>query len=139
MIIKEEESNTITSSSKYSSMLRVGRVILEAFQKYSLLQLPFSPASEADEATSTAAQFFAYHGLIAECTTVDELADNKKKWISFSGDHGWHVSREWLSIQEEETMGTPHHCTYSKRMLATITHTIQTEPFLAQTLLSSCP
>uniref|UniRef100_A0A8I6W3Q0 Disease resistance protein At4g27190-like leucine-rich repeats domain-containing protein n=2 Tax=Hordeum vulgare subsp. vulgare TaxID=112509 RepID=A0A8I6W3Q0_HORVV len=102
MTIKEdEETNTI--SSKCSHMHRVGRVILEAFHKYSLLQLPFSPATEAYEASNTGAQFFLYHGLIAESITPDELFDNKKKWISFNGDHGWHVSREWL--RPEETRG----------------------------------
>ncbi|KAI5021237.1 hypothetical protein ZWY2020_055082 [Hordeum vulgare] len=89
MTIKEdEETNTI--SSKCSHMHRVGRVILEAFHKYSLLQLPFSPATEAYEASNTGAQFFLYHDLIAESITLDELFDNKKKWISFNGDHGWH-------------------------------------------------
>ncbi|CAM0958569.1 unnamed protein product [Alopecurus aequalis] len=85
------------SSTKCSNMHQLGRVIIEAFQKYSLLQLPFSPASEAHEATNTAAQFLAYHGLIAEGIILDELADNEKKWISFVGDHGCHVSRDWLS------------------------------------------
>ncbi|XP_051223829.2 uncharacterized protein [Lolium perenne] len=143
MIIKEEESNTIVSRSKCSSMLRVGRVILEAFQKYSLLQLPFSPASEADEATSTAAQFFAYHGLIAECTTVDELADNKKKWISFSGDHGWHVSREWLAIQEEETRGTTvltlRGCSQQSPILSKLNHFLPKLCFLRVLDLSYTP
>uniref|UniRef100_A0ACD5ZKQ7 Uncharacterized protein n=1 Tax=Avena sativa TaxID=4498 RepID=A0ACD5ZKQ7_AVESA len=83
-ILLPRMTSTISSnSSKCSDMRRVGRVILEAFEKYSLLQLPFSPANEAREATNTGAQFFAYHGLIAESITVDELTDNKKKWISF--------------------------------------------------------
>ncbi|KAF6992910.1 hypothetical protein CFC21_009863 [Triticum aestivum] len=101
--IEEEEEETSIISSKCSSMHRLGRVILEAFEKYSLLQLPFSPVDEAYEATNTGAQFLAYHGLIAEDITSDELFDNKKKWISFVGDHGCHVSREWLS--PEETKG----------------------------------
>ncbi|KAF6981831.1 hypothetical protein CFC21_000284 [Triticum aestivum] len=103
MAIKEEEE-TNTISSKCSNVHRVGRVILEAFQKYSLLQLPFSLANEAYEATSTGAQFLVYHGLVAEGITVDELFDNKKKWISFNGDNGCHVSREWLC--PEETSGS---------------------------------
>ncbi|XP_044447725.1 uncharacterized protein [Triticum aestivum] len=97
---EEEETNTI--SSKCSNMHRVGRVILEAFQKYSLLQLPFSPVDEAYEATNTGAQFLAYHGLIADGITVDEIVDDKKKWISFSGDHGVHVSRKWFIPEESK-------------------------------------
>ncbi|VAH12437.1 unnamed protein product [Triticum turgidum subsp. durum] len=103
MVIKEEEEETSTISSKCSYVHQVGRVIHKAFQKYSLLQLPFSPANDANEATSTGAQFLAYHGLIAEGITVDELFDDKKKWISFSSDHVCHVSQEWLS--PEETKG----------------------------------
>ncbi|CAM0958573.1 unnamed protein product [Alopecurus aequalis] len=99
-------TGTISGNIKCSCIRRIGRIILEAFQKYSLLQLPFSPASEAHEVTNTGAHFLAYHGLIAEGITVDELADNKKKWISFVGDHGCHVSREWLLSQEEGTRGT---------------------------------
>ncbi|XBJ13754.1 hypothetical protein VPH35_005878 [Triticum aestivum] len=103
MAIKEEDEETSTINNKCSIMHRLGRVILEAFQKYSLLQLPFSPADEAYEATNSGAQFLPYHGLIAKVITCDELFDNKKKWISFVGDHGYHVSREWLS--PEETKG----------------------------------
>ncbi|KAE8802063.1 putative disease resistance protein [Hordeum vulgare] len=67
MTIKgEEEEETNTISSKRSYMHRPGRVILEAFHEYSLLQLPFSPATEAYEASNTGAQFFLYHGLIAK-------------------------------------------------------------------------
>jgi hypothetical protein len=143
MTIKEEESNTITNSSKCSCMHRVGRVILEAFQEYSLLQLPFSPASEADEATNTGAQFFAYHGLIAECTTVEEISDNKKKWICFVGDHGWHVSREWLSSQEEETMGTTalnlRGCSQESAILSKLNHLLPKLCFLRVLDLSYTP
>ncbi|KAF6987257.1 hypothetical protein CFC21_004915 [Triticum aestivum] len=102
MSIEGEETNTIRSKCSY--MHRVGRVVLEAFQKYSLLQLPFYLATEAYEATNTGAQFLAYHGLIAEGSKVDELFDNNKKWISFSADHGVHVSRKWF--RAEETRGT---------------------------------
>ncbi|KAF6987252.1 hypothetical protein CFC21_004911 [Triticum aestivum] len=100
MTSSEEEKETNICSSKCAYMHRVGRVILEAFEKYSLLQLPFSPANEAHEATNTAAQFLAYHALIAEGMTVGELADHKKKWIAFLDDHGCHVSREWLGPGE---------------------------------------
>ncbi|KAF6987256.1 hypothetical protein CFC21_004914 [Triticum aestivum] len=101
-IKEEEEIGTYISKCAY--MEQVGTVILEVFEKYSLLQLPFSHANEAYEATSTSAQFLAYHGLVAKGITVDELLENKKKWISFVGDHGWHVSLEWLN--PEETKGT---------------------------------
>ncbi|KQK08026.2 hypothetical protein BRADI_2g39440v3 [Brachypodium distachyon] len=97
---EEEETGNCTYSSRCAYMHRVGRIILEAFQKYSLLRLPYSPANNADRATGTAAQFFSYHGLITEDITVDALFENKKNWITFVDDHGWHVSREWLSPKE---------------------------------------
>ncbi|CAM0958570.1 unnamed protein product [Alopecurus aequalis] len=97
-------TGTISSGSKCSYMYLLGRVILEAFQKYSLLQLSSSPANKAHEATNTGAQFVAYHGLIAEGIPIDEISDNKKKWISLIGYQGCHVSPDWLS--HEETSGT---------------------------------
>uniref|UniRef100_A0ACD5TY98 Uncharacterized protein n=1 Tax=Avena sativa TaxID=4498 RepID=A0ACD5TY98_AVESA len=104
ILTRTSNEQTGTCSSKCSYVHRVGRVILEAFQKYSLLQLPFSPANDSNEATTTAAQFLAYHDLIAEGTTVQELFENQKNWISFTGDCGWHVSRQWL-ISEETNNG----------------------------------
>ncbi|KAF6987258.1 hypothetical protein CFC21_004916 [Triticum aestivum] len=95
MALEKEETST-----KCSHMHQVGNLIIEAFQKYSLLQLPFSPADGAYDATNTGAQFLAYHGIVAEGITIEELFDNKKKWISFVGDDGLHVSREWLSLEE---------------------------------------
>uniref|UniRef100_A0ACD5TYQ7 Uncharacterized protein n=1 Tax=Avena sativa TaxID=4498 RepID=A0ACD5TYQ7_AVESA len=135
-------TSTISISSKCSDMRRVGRVVLEAFEKYSLLQLPFSPANEAREATNTGAQFFAYHGLIAESITVDELSDNKK-WISFVGDHGCHVSREWLLSQEEETTGTTAFilkaCSQQSPILSKLNHLLPKLLFLRVLDLSFTP
>lgn len=129
--IKEEETAG-TCISKCAYMHQVGRVILEAFQKSSLLQLPYSPANDAHEATSTAAQFFAYHGLIAEGITMDELFDNKKKWVSFSDDHGWHVSREWLC--PEKTSGPTslilRGCAQQSLILSKLDHFLPTLSFL---------
>ncbi|KAM3399637.1 hypothetical protein ACQJBY_004821 [Aegilops geniculata] len=99
---EEEEEENSTVSNKCSNMHRIGRVILEAFNEYSLLQLPYSHANEAYEASNTGAQFFAYHSLIAEDITVDEIVDDKKKWISFSGGHGVHVSRKWFIPEESK-------------------------------------
>uniref|UniRef100_A0ACD5TYX3 Uncharacterized protein n=1 Tax=Avena sativa TaxID=4498 RepID=A0ACD5TYX3_AVESA len=105
ILARTSNEETGTCSSKCSYVHRVGSVIFEAFQKYSLLQLPFLPANDSDEATATAAQFLAYHALIAEGTTVQELFENKKNWISFAGDRGWHVSRQWLISEQEINNG----------------------------------
>ncbi|XP_051223820.1 uncharacterized protein [Lolium perenne] len=135
------DSNSI--SSKCSYMHQVGRVILEAFQKYSLLELPFSPAYEAREATNTAAQFLAYHGLIAEGITIDEVSDNKKKWISFSGDDGCHVSREWLLSKEDENIGTIalilRGCSQQSLILSKLNHFLPKLCFLRVLDLSYTP
>ncbi|XP_044953877.1 uncharacterized protein LOC123404030 [Hordeum vulgare subsp. vulgare] len=137
--IKEEETSTI--SSKCSHMHRVGRVILEAFQKYSLLQLPFSPAAEAYEAFNTGAQFFLYHGLIAEGITDDELFDDNKEWISFSGDHGCHVSREWLSPGETKgaTALILRGCSHQSAILPKLDHFLPKLCFLRVLDLSYTP
>ncbi|CAM0958611.1 unnamed protein product [Alopecurus aequalis] len=129
------------TSSKCSYMHQLGRVIIEAFQKYSLLQIPFYPANEAHEVTNTGAHFLAYHGLIAESITIDELSDNEKTWISFVGDHGWHVSREWLLSQEEETRGTTalilRSC--SQHILSKLNHFLPELSFLRVLDLSYTP
>ncbi|XP_047045536.1 uncharacterized protein LOC124650013 [Lolium rigidum] len=135
------DSNSI--SSKCSYMHQVGRVILEAFQKYSLLELPFSPASEARETTNTAAQFLACRGLIAEGIAIDEVSDNKKKWISFSGDDGCHVSREWLLSKEEENIGTTalilRGCSQQSLILSKLNHFLPKLCFLRVLDLSYAP
>ncbi|KAM3399617.1 hypothetical protein ACQJBY_004806 [Aegilops geniculata] len=137
-IKEEEEIGTYISKCAY--MQQVGRVILEAFEKYSLLQLPFSHANGAYEATSTGAQFIAYHGLIAKDITVDELLENKKKWISFVGDHGCHVSLEWLNT--EETKGTRalilRGC-HTLPILSKLDHFLSELPFLRVLDLSYTP
>ncbi|VAH12431.1 unnamed protein product [Triticum turgidum subsp. durum] len=140
MAIKEEEE-TSTVNSKCSNMHRLGRVIVEAFQKYSLLQLPFSPANDAYEATNTGTQFIAYHDLIAEGITADELFDNRKQMISFTGDHGCHVSREWLSL--EENMGATalvlRGCSHQSVILPKLDHLLPNLCFLLVLDLSYTP
>ncbi|CAL5032343.1 unnamed protein product [Urochloa decumbens] len=82
---------------------RVGNVILEAFQEYSLLHLPLYPATKDDEAIKSAAHFLAYHRLVAEPLTLVELCEGNRsqlehiQWISCTDDQGFHVSRDWLS------------------------------------------
>ena len=72
---------------------QLGNVILEAFWEYSLLHLPFSPATKGDEATISAAHFLAYHSLVVEPLTSDELCEGNHsqllehmQWISYVGD-----------------------------------------------------
>nr|CAB3484402.1 unnamed protein product [Digitaria exilis] len=101
----QERSGEATDSyhRKYygDDIYRVGNVILDAFQEYSLLQLPFSPASKDDEATKSAAHFLAYHNIVVEPLTFDELCEGSQsqlehiQWVSqVVGDQGWHVSRD---------------------------------------------
>ncbi|KAF8715453.1 hypothetical protein HU200_027104 [Digitaria exilis] len=96
---------TDSYQSKYydDDIYQVGNVILEAFQEYSLLQLPFSPATKDNEATKSAAHFLAYHSLVVEPLTLDELCEGSQsqlehiQWVSqVVGDQGCHVSRDWL-------------------------------------------
>ncbi|KAM3405995.1 hypothetical protein ACQJBY_000190 [Aegilops geniculata] len=141
MAIREEGEETSTINTKCSNMHRVGRVILEAFHKYSLLQLPFSHATEAYEVTNTGAQFLAYHGLITESITVDELFDNMKKWISFAGDRGLHVSREWLRPKETRctTALILRGCSHQSPILSKMDHFLSKLCFLRALDLSYTP
>uniref|UniRef100_A0A0E0P8M3 Disease resistance protein At4g27190-like leucine-rich repeats domain-containing protein n=1 Tax=Oryza rufipogon TaxID=4529 RepID=A0A0E0P8M3_ORYRU len=93
----------------HDDVYQVGNIILQTFQDYSLLKLPFSPTTETDEPTETAAHFLAYHCLIVEHHTQDrifhEWLRNKIGWIKLDckqgmEDRGWHVSRNWLSKEE---------------------------------------
>uniref|UniRef100_A0A0D9ZK98 NB-ARC domain-containing protein n=1 Tax=Oryza glumipatula TaxID=40148 RepID=A0A0D9ZK98_9ORYZ len=93
----------------HDDVYQVGNIILQTFQDYSLLKLPFSPTTETDEPIETAAHFLAYHCLIVEHHTQDrifhEWLQNKIGWIKLDcnkgmEDRGWHVSRNWLSKEE---------------------------------------
>uniref|UniRef100_A0ACD5W840 Uncharacterized protein n=1 Tax=Avena sativa TaxID=4498 RepID=A0ACD5W840_AVESA len=143
ILARTSNEETGTCSSKCSYVHRVGRVILEAFQKYSLLQLPFLPANDSDEATATAAQFLAYHDLIAEGTTVQELFENKKNWISFAGDCGWHVSRQWLTSEQETNNGPTalilRGCSQHSLVLSKIDNLLEKLCFLRALDLSYTP
>ncbi|KAG2571861.1 hypothetical protein PVAP13_7KG122306 [Panicum virgatum] len=123
--VVRERTEEVTSASyhgKYSDIYQVGSVILEAFQEYSLLQVPCFPATKADEATKSAAHFLAYHSLIAECCAADELCEGnysgleRMQWISHVGEQGWHVSREWLSQEAGgPTMLIMRYCSQQSR------------------------
>jgi Leucine-rich repeat (LRR) protein len=144
VVLLPSMTDTISSTSgKCSYMRQIGKVVLEAFQNHSLLELPFSPADESHKATKTGAQFLAYHGLIAESITVDEVSDNKKKWISFVGDQGWHVSREWLMSHEEGTSGTTalilRGCSQQSPILSKLNHVLPKLCFLCVLDLSYTP
>jgi hypothetical protein len=132
-----------SSDGNYSEdIYRVGNVILEAFREYSLLQqLPFSlsPATteKAKEATKSAAHFLAYHNLIAEHHTTDELCEGdhpwleRMQWISHVGDQGWHLSREWLSRGASgPTTLILRHCSQQSRLLAMLDHLLAKLPCL---------
>ncbi|KAG2565905.1 uncharacterized protein LOC120681084 [Panicum virgatum] len=114
---------------------QLGNVILEAFREYSLLQLPFSPATKDDEATISAAHFLAYHSLVVEPLTSDELCEGNHsqlehmKWISHVGDQGWHVSRDWLSQGSSgPTTLIIRHCSQQSRLFMKL----ESDHFLAK-------
>ncbi|TVU14677.1 hypothetical protein EJB05_38161, partial [Eragrostis curvula] len=125
---------------------QTGNIILQAFQEYSLLQLPFCPATKADEPTDTAAHFLIYSGLIAEHLTVDEFCDGihprleHMQWISHVGDHGWHISRDWLS---QEAMGPTaliiRHCSPQSTLFTKLDHQLARFPCICVLDLSYSP
>ncbi|XP_039818560.1 uncharacterized protein LOC120681082 [Panicum virgatum] len=114
---------------------QLGNVILEAFREYSLLQLPFSPATKDDEATISAAHFLAYHSLVVEPLTSGELCEGNHsqlehmQWISHVGDQGWHVSRDWLSQGSSgPTTLIIRHCSQHSRLFMKL----ESDDFLAK-------
>jgi len=114
---------------------QLGNVILEAFREYSLLQLPFSPATKDDEATISAAHFLAYHRLVVEPLTSDELCEGNHsqlehmQWISHVGNQGWHVSRDWLSQESSgPTTLIIRHCSQHSRLFMKL----ESDDFLAK-------
>ncbi|RLM74906.1 uncharacterized protein C2845_PM15G07010 [Panicum miliaceum] len=150
--VVRERKGEVTSASyhgKYSDIYQVGNVILEAFQEYSLLQVPCSPATTADEATKSAAHFLAYHSLIAERHTADVLCEGnysglevRMQWISHVGDQGWHVSRDWLSQEAGgPTMLIMRYCSQQSRFFKKLEsdHFLATLHFLRALDLSYTP
>jgi hypothetical protein len=114
---------------------QVGNIILEAFREYSLLQLPFSPATEDDGAIISAACFLAYHSLVVEPLTSDELCEGNHsqlehmQCISHVGDQGWHVSRDWWSQGSSgPTTLTIRHCSQQSRLFMKL----ESDDFLAK-------
>uniref|UniRef100_A0A0E0H081 Disease resistance protein At4g27190-like leucine-rich repeats domain-containing protein n=1 Tax=Oryza nivara TaxID=4536 RepID=A0A0E0H081_ORYNI len=57
----------------HDDVYQVGNIILQTFLEYSLLKLPSAPATKVDEPTDTAAHFLAYHGLVINHLTEDEM------------------------------------------------------------------
>uniref|UniRef100_A0A0D9W4G9 NB-ARC domain-containing protein n=1 Tax=Leersia perrieri TaxID=77586 RepID=A0A0D9W4G9_9ORYZ len=106
---REDQDNFSTSSIRRA--YQVGNTILEAFQEYSLLKLPYYPATEAEEATKTATHFLLFHGLVTNHLTKDEISHEErwfqnKRWIKLGcnqevEDQGWHISTKWQSKEEE--------------------------------------
>uniref|UniRef100_A0A0D3HLU2 Uncharacterized protein n=1 Tax=Oryza barthii TaxID=65489 RepID=A0A0D3HLU2_9ORYZ len=95
-----------------SDIYQVGHAILQAFSEYSLLKLPFSPASEASKATETAAHFLIYHHLVAshlsehEIFHEEEVGLKNKRWIRMTSkqqgmeNQAWHLSTQLLGKEE---------------------------------------
>ncbi|CAN6234877.1 unnamed protein product [Urochloa humidicola] len=136
----QDRAEEVTSTSyhvKYSDIYQVGNVILEAFGEYSLLQLPFSPATKADQATESAAHFLACHNLVAECHTIEQLCEGNHRrlehmqWISHVGDQGWHVRREWLNHGSSGPSSLIiRHCSQHSRLFAKLDHLLAKLPCL---------
>ncbi|XP_015615513.1 putative disease resistance protein At4g19050 isoform X1 [Oryza sativa Japonica Group] len=97
-----------------SDIYQVGHAILQAFSEYSLLKLPFSPASEASKATETAAHFLIYHHLVASQLSEHEIFHEEeeevglknRRWIRMTSkqqemeNQAWHLSTQLLGKEE---------------------------------------
>ncbi|XP_052136228.1 uncharacterized protein LOC127754696 [Oryza glaberrima] len=96
-----------------NDIYQVGHAILQAFSEYSLLKLPFSPASEASKATETAAHFLIYHHLVASQLIEHEIFHEEeevglknKRWIRMTSkqqgmeNQAWHLSTQLLGKEE---------------------------------------
>lgn len=134
---RTKEVTEADSQGKYNYIYQVGNVILEAFREYSLVQLPFSPATKVVEATKSAAHFLACYNLVAECHTTEEVflcegnppGLKRMRWISHLGDQGWHVSREWLRQGASgPTTLIIRHCPQQSRLFTKL----QSNHFLAK-------
>lgn len=97
-----------------NDIYQVGHAILQAFSEYSLLKLPFSPASKASKATETAAHFLIYHHLVASQLSEHEIFHEEeeevglknKRWIRMTSkqqgmeNQAWHLSTQLLGKEE---------------------------------------
>ncbi|TVU03128.1 hypothetical protein EJB05_51339, partial [Eragrostis curvula] len=142
----EQVTHSYHDKFSYDDIYQTGNVILQAFQEYSLLQLPFCPATKADEPTDTAAHFLVYSGLIAEHLTIDELCDDSHpglehtQCISHVGDHGWHISRDWLSQEARgPTALIIRHCSRQSMLFAKLDHLLAKIPCICVLDLSYTP
>ncbi|CAL5027718.1 unnamed protein product [Urochloa decumbens] len=138
--VTQDRTREVTSTSyqdKYNDIYQVGNIILEAFREYSLLQLPFSLATKADEAIESAAHFLACHNLIAECHATEQLCEvihprlEHMQWISHVGDQGWHVRREWLNhVSSGPSSLIIRHRSQQSRLFAKLDHLLAKLPCL---------
>ncbi|TVU14705.1 hypothetical protein EJB05_38191, partial [Eragrostis curvula] len=142
----EQVTHSYQGKFSYDDIYQTGNVILQAFQEYSLLQLPFCPATKADEPTNTAAHFLVYSGLIAEHLTIDALCDDSHpglehmQWISHVGDHGWHISRDWLSQEARgPTALIIRHCSPQSTLFTKLDHQLARFPCICVLDLSYTP
>ncbi|TVU14711.1 hypothetical protein EJB05_38197, partial [Eragrostis curvula] len=142
----EQVTHNYQGKFSYDDIYQTGNVILQAFQEYSLLQLPFCPATKADEPTNTAAHFLVYSGLIAEHLTIDALCDDSHpglehmQWISHVGDHGWHISRDWLSQEARgPTALIIRHCSPQSTLFTKLDHQLARFPCICVLDLSYTP
>lgn len=94
----------------HDDVYQVGNIILQTFLEYSLLKLPFAPATKVDEPTDTAAHFLAYHGLVINHLTEDEMFHEEQclqnmGWIKLvceqtTEDQKWHISGKCITNKE---------------------------------------
>uniref|UniRef100_A0A0E0DDJ8 Disease resistance protein At4g27190-like leucine-rich repeats domain-containing protein n=1 Tax=Oryza meridionalis TaxID=40149 RepID=A0A0E0DDJ8_9ORYZ len=74
----------------HDDVYQVGNIILQTFIEYSLLKLPFAPATKVHEPTAdTATHFLAYYGLVINHLTEDgmfheEQCLQNKGWIKLN-------------------------------------------------------
>ncbi|KAF8783841.1 hypothetical protein HU200_000281 [Digitaria exilis] len=125
---------------------QIGNVILQAFQEYSLLQLPFCPATKADAPTDTAAHFLVYSGLIAEHHMIDELYDDSHpglehmQWISHVGDQGWHIRTDWFSNRARGPATLIiSHCSRKSTLFGKLDHLLAKSHYICVLDLSFTP
>uniref|UniRef100_A0A0E0KQ32 Disease resistance protein At4g27190-like leucine-rich repeats domain-containing protein n=1 Tax=Oryza punctata TaxID=4537 RepID=A0A0E0KQ32_ORYPU len=136
----------------HDDVYQVGNIILQTFQEYSLLKLPFAPATKADEPTDTAAHFLAYHGLVIDHLTEDEMFHEEqclqnKGWIKLvceqtMEDQEWHMSGKCLTNKEESSGTTAlvlSHFSHKPSLLNIIDNILPKLPCLSVLDLSYTP
>ncbi|TVU14688.1 hypothetical protein EJB05_38172, partial [Eragrostis curvula] len=143
---KEQMTHNYHGKFNDKDIYQIGNVIMHAFQEYSLLQLPLSSSTKGEKATMTAAHFLVYSGLIAEHLTIDALCDDSHpglehmQWISHVGDHGWHISRDWLSQEARgPTALIIRHCSPQSTLFTKLDHQLARFPCICVLDLSYTP